>query len=681
MMNHDSDMVDDYDLNSAAPSTAVAIDNDKNSQQAVKWATENLLVGDSTLIALVHVKSPTRISYENEASIRLHEMEIAKNEMIALFRPYRLFCARKGIRVVDVVLENPNVVKALLHYVNSRKISNIVVGAAKGNVLTRKFRHIDVPAALLKLAPDFCSVYVIWKEKVLNARSAKTQLTATNLLAIPHLLSLHRHSLGTFLDRHESPRNDSTKPIPESASDNIRYTRDGGASSFNHHQQQQEFGSEMVDVSGRHSDGSSSFRSSDCSGSSSDSFSPSSTFNNGNGSSNTIESDMIRLKSELKQMMDKYNNACGEAVKARKQAKELQVWKMDESIKIEKVKQAQEKAIEMADKEKAQCKAAMEATKKAQMMADLEIKRRHTAETSASASASAYASRYRKYTIEDIENGTNNFSPDLKIGEGGYGPVYKGLLDQTPVAIKVLKQDADQDQGRKQFRQEIEVLSCIRHPNMVLLLGGCPESGCLVYEYMENGSLDDRLNESPTIPWSLRFKIATEIATGLHFLHQTRPEPIVHRDLKPGNILLDRNYVAKISDVGLARLVPPSVADEITQYHITTAAGTFCYIDPEYQQTGMLGIKSDVYSLGILLLQIITGKAPMGLTHHVERAIEKGSFVEMLDPRVKDWPVEETTQFAKLALKCAEMRKKDRPDLGKVVLPELRRLNVIRQKH
>lgn len=219
---------------------------------------------------------------------------------------------------------------------------------------------------------------------------------------------------------------------------------------------------------------------------------------------------------------------------------------------------------------------------------------------------------------------------------------------------------------------------------MVLLLGACPEYGCLVYEYMANGSLDDRLfrrGNTPVLSWQLRFRIAAEIGTGLLFLHQTKPEPLVHRDLKPANILLDRNYVSKISDVGLARLVPPNVADSVTQYRMTSTAGTFCYIDPEYQQTGMLGIKSDIYSFGIMLLQIITSKPPMGLTHHVERAIEKGTFVDMLDPAVPDWPVEEALVFANLALKCAELRRKDRPDLGRVVLPELNRLRALADEH
>jgi serine/threonine protein kinase len=219
---------------------------------------------------------------------------------------------------------------------------------------------------------------------------------------------------------------------------------------------------------------------------------------------------------------------------------------------------------------------------------------------------------------------------------------------------------------------------------MVLLLGACPEYGCLVYEYMAMGSLDDCLfprGNAPVLPWQHRFRIAAEIATGLLFLHQAKPEPLVHRDLKPGNILLDRNYVSKISDVGLARLVPPSVADTVTQCHMTSAAGTFCYIDPEYQQTGMLGVKSDVYSLGVMLLQIITARSPMGLTHHVARALDHGTIADLLDPAVHDWPIEEARRFAEISLRCCELRRKDRPDLATGVLPELNRLRTLAEEN
>jgi len=403
-------------------------------------------------------------------------------------------------------------------------------------------------------------------------------------------------------------------------------------------------------------------------------------------STREIEAEMKRLKMELKQTMDMYSSACKEAISAKNKAKELSLWKIEESRKFEKARLAEEAALAAAEMEKAKCRAAIEAAETAQRMAEKEAQRRKEAEMIArkeseeknralTALSKNSTYRYRRYSIDEIEEATDKFADEMKIGEGGYGPVYKGKLDHTPVAIKVLRPDAAQ--GRKQFQQEVEVLSSIRHPNMVLLLGACPEYGCLVYEFMNNGSLEDRLfrrGNSPPISWRRRFKIASDVATALLFLHQAKPEPLVHRDLKPGNILLDRNFVTKISDVGLARLVPPSIPDQVTQFHMTSAAGTFCYIDPEYQQTGRLTTKSDIYSLGILLLQIVTAKSPMGLAHHVSRAIERGCLGDMLDSSVTDWPMEETLAFTKLSLKCAELRKKDRPDLGALVVPELRRL-------
>nr|ACR38284.1 unknown [Zea mays] len=409
------------------------------------------------------------------------------------------------------------------------------------------------------------------------------------------------------------------------------------------------------------------------------------------GMQDDVEAEMKRLRLELKQTMDMYSTACKEALTAKQKAMELQRWKMEEEQKTQDSRITEDSAMAMIEREKARAKAAMEAAEASQRIAEMEVQKRISAEKkllkeaeerkNRGGSGMSHEARYRRYSIEEIEQATDNFNDARKVGEGGYGPVYKGFLDHTQVAIKVLRPDAAQ--GRSQFQQEVEVLSCIRHPNMVLLLGACPEYGCLVYEYMASGSLDDCLFRrsggagGPVIPWQHRFRICAEIATGLLFLHQTKPEPLVHRDLKPGNILLDRNYVSKISDVGLARLVPPSVADTVTQYRMTSTAGTFCYIDPEYQQTGMLGVKSDVYSFGVMLLQIITAKPPMGLSHHVGRALERGELQDMLDPAVPDWPLEEAQCLAEMALRCCELRRKDRPDLGAVVLPELNRLRAL----
>ncbi|XWS72425.1 hypothetical protein CRYUN_Cryun02cG0038400 [Craigia yunnanensis] len=679
------------DDNVPANTTAVAIDKDKNSPHAVRWAIDNLVITNSFII-LIHVRHKNQGDSESDYDIN------------QLFIPFRGYCARKGIQMKEVILEDADISKALLDYISKNLINSIVLGAATRNGFSRKFKN-EIPTSLIKTAPEFCSVYVISKGKILTVR--KAQRTVSNTATPPkapsgippqipldqieddgnrrqhtrealrnagsEILSLDNPSKVPIRDRdrhRSSPANLSLDTI-DLAIQGQSSTSNDYLSSDSDFPKKLALGS--MDISGQNLDFSVV------------SSTPSEPLAQ---SSRDIQDEMRRLKLELKQTMDMYSTACKEALTAKRKANELHQWKMEEAHKLDDARLAGEAALAIAEMEKAKCKAAIEATEASQRLAGMEAHRRRQAEFKAKKEANeknralnALANnnvRYRKYTIEEIEEATENFSESMKIGEGGYGPVYKGKLDYTPVAIKVLRPDAAQ--GKKQFQQEVEVLCSIRHPNMVLLVGACPEYGCLVYEYMFNGSLEDRLfRRGNTYPlsWRKRFNIAAEIATALLFLHQAKPEPLVHRDLKPANILLDRNYVSKISDVGLARLVPPSVADSVTQYHMTSAAGTFCYIDPEYQQTGMLTTKSDIYSLGIVLLQMITAKPPMGLTHYVGRAIEKGTFADMLDPAVPDWPAEEALSFAQLALKCAELRKRDRPDLGTVIVPELNRLRDI----
>lgn len=228
-----------------------------------------------------------------------------------------------------------------------------------------------------------------------------------------------------------------------------------------------------------------------------------------------------------------------------------------------------------------------------------------------------------------------------------------------------------------QFLQ-VEILSQLHHPNIVLLLGACPEIGCLVYEYLENGNLEDyishRRNGKPSLSWTVRFRIIFEIGCGLAFLHNSKKEPIVHRDLKPGNILLDRNYLSKIGDVGLAKLITDIVPDNITEYRESIIAGTLFYMDPEYQRTGTIRPKSDLYAFGVIILQVLTARHPNRLMYIVENAIANCSFADILDESVTDWPLAETEELARIALMCSKLRCRDRPDLETEVLPVLKRL-------
>ncbi|XP_042386522.1 U-box domain-containing protein 51-like [Zingiber officinale] len=593
----------------ASPLLAIAVDRDKNSQSAFKWALDNLITAKDNL-TLVHVNTKSS-SLDNANYVARITREIIS--------PFRCFCTRKNVQCKDVIIEGIDVARAIIEFVSNARVEKLVVGASRSGFL-RSLRSTDLSTSIYKGVPEFCTVYVIAKGKVSFVRNATRLLPAISPfraqvqgqpIAQPNPIQIqsNKNDIKVPSEAADSPRNQQKQ------NDSIKTPFNRGGKRAPTTKSQEEIIMAESD-----------------------------------GSSDQVEEELRMLKFELKQTKDMYNTARKDALTATRKAMVLQHWKRDEERHLEKARLAAESAITSTDSK--------------------------TSEASEHAFALPHRDvRYRRYAIEEIEEATENFAESRKIGEGGYGPVYKCFLDHTPVAIKVLRPDCSQ--GMSQFHQELDILCCIRHPNMVLLVGACPEYGCLVYEYMANGSLEDRLlrrGNTPAIPWQHRFRIAAEIGTGLLFLHQTKPEPLVHRDLKPGNILLDRSFVSKISDVGLARLVPPSVANSVTQYRMTATAGTFCYIDPEYQQSGMLGTKSDVYSIGIILLQLVTGKAPMGLTHCVESAIEKGTFEQVLDPSVPDWPVEEALSLAKLALRCSELRRKERPDLGKVILPELNRL-------
>ncbi|KAI3697747.1 hypothetical protein L6452_30844 [Arctium lappa] len=211
------------------------------------------------------------------------------------------------------------------------------------------------------------------------------------------------------------------------------------------------------------------------------------------------------------------------------------------------------------------------------------------------------------FSLKQLKTATSNFDAANKIGEGGFGPVYKGTLpDRTIIAVKQLSSHSRQ--GNREFLNEISVISCLQHPNLVKLYGCCIEGDqlMLVYEYMENNSLANALfgsnNSRLILDWPTRLKICVGVAKGLAFLHEESRFKIVHRDIKATNVLLDKNLNPKISDFGLARL------NEDEMSHISTkVAGTIGYMAPEYALWGYLSDKADVYSFGVVALEIVSG--------------------------------------------------------------------------
>ncbi|KAK4484682.1 hypothetical protein RD792_007271, partial [Penstemon davidsonii] len=277
----------------------------------------------------------------------------------------------------------------------------------------------------------------------------------------------------------------------------------------------------------------------------------------------------------------------------------------------------------------------------------------------------------RLYSFSELQIATGDFSSANKIGKGGFGSVYKGRLkDGTLVAIKVLS--ADSEQGVREFLNEIVSITGIEHENLVKLYGCCTEADqrMLVYGYLENNSLAQTLlggrYNTDEFKWKTRTKICIGVAQGLAFLHDEVQPHIVHRDIKASNILLDKDFNPKISDFGLAKLFPATLT------HISTrVAGTIGYLAPEYAIRGKLTRKADIYSFGVLLLEICSGRCntnnrlpaeEQNLLERAWRLYEKGELVQLIDEALdRDFNTDEVCRYLKIGLLCTQDMPKNRP--------------------
>ncbi|KAG6651692.1 hypothetical protein CIPAW_06G130400 [Carya illinoinensis] len=283
------------------------------------------------------------------------------------------------------------------------------------------------------------------------------------------------------------------------------------------------------------------------------------------------------------------------------------------------------------------------------------------------------------FSYESVSAATNNFSTANKLGEGGFGPVYKGkLLKGQEIAVKMLSKRSGQ--GLEEFRNETILIAKLQHRNLVRLLGCCVEGDekILIYEYMSNKSLDFYLFD-PTmkrmLDWKTRIHIMEGIAQGLLYLHQYSRFRIIHRDLKPSNILLDSEMNPKISDFGMARIV----GDNETQSKTNRIVGTYGYMSPEYALRGLYSVKSDVFSFGVLLLEIVSGKKntcfynneSLYLLSHAWELWRDGRSLELMDSTI-GYPscTSIMVRYINIGLLCVQKSPSDRPTMHDVKIPQ-----------
>ncbi|ERN04312.1 hypothetical protein AMTRI_Chr08g210510 [Amborella trichopoda] len=287
------------------------------------------------------------------------------------------------------------------------------------------------------------------------------------------------------------------------------------------------------------------------------------------------------------------------------------------------------------------------------------------------------------FTLFELETITKSFRSDYVLGEGGFGTVYKGYIDENvrvglkslPVAVKVLNKDGLQ--GHREWLAEVNFLGQLRHANLVKLIGYCCEDDhrLLVYEFMFRGSLENHLFRKASAPlsWATRMTIALGAAKGLAFLHGAE-KPVIYRDFKTSNILLDSDYTAKLSDFGLAKAGPQG--DET---HVSTRVmGTYGYAAPEYVMTGHLTARSDVYSFGVVLLELLTGRRSVDKTRpSKEQSLvdwarpklnDKRKLLQVIDPRLEgQYSTRAAQKACSLAYYCLSQNPKARPLMSDVV--------------
>lgn len=283
------------------------------------------------------------------------------------------------------------------------------------------------------------------------------------------------------------------------------------------------------------------------------------------------------------------------------------------------------------------------------------------------------------FTYEELAQATEGFSNANLLGQGGFGYVHKGILPNgKEVAVKQLK--VGSGQGEREFQAEVEIISRVHHRHLVSLVGYCISGAqrMLVYEFVPNNTLQFHLHGKGRQPlsWANRMKIAIGSARGLTYLHEDCQPKIIHRDIKAANILLDYNFEAKVADFGLARLNLEAGT------HISTRImGTFGYLAPEYALSGKLTDKSDVFSFGVMLLELITGKRPIDKAQFVDddnivdwarpllrQALEGGNFDIIVDPRLeKDYDSNEMTRMVACAAVCVRHFSRRRPRMSQVV--------------
>ncbi|KAI3910144.1 hypothetical protein MKW98_014529 [Papaver atlanticum] len=583
---------------------AVAVKgNSKSSKRAVRWAINNLMLHCYQFLLVYVMPSITFIPTPSGKRIPIDEVDAnlvetyrkdMKSKCEEFFLPYKTMS--KTRKMDTLVLEDDNPAYALLRHISESGCNNLVLGSSS-NYFTRKLKSQGVPSTLMQFVTKTCNIYVVSRNKLITKLSDSSSIAETSA----------RHSMQTISEDTECSSTSGEQTygfhsrtvsevdsISEASSDMSSQGWPNGysyaSSSVGFHQ-------------GRNHQRIQNFSSKELESPLARNFDFMASYKDANQVQTKLQAELEGLQLELRTTLDMYSRACEDLIHVQKKVQALSSECAKEARELRAAMEREELWRQTAVEENLKHLVTVKELETAKEMLAKEVYERQRAELSIVANSSERQElidalllgdkRYKRYSRDEIEAATDFFSEAKKIGEGGYGKVYKCSLGHTPVAVKVLQPDESDKTKKEEFLMEVEILSQLRHPNLVLLLGACPDIGCLVYEYMENGNLDERLfceEGTPPLPWFIRFRIAYE-------------------------------------------------------------------------------------STETLVLQLLTGRHPNGLFAAVENSIKSGSFHDVLDKSISDWPLAEAEELACIALRCCKLRCRDRPDLESSVLPVLEKLS------
>ncbi|KAL6656519.1 hypothetical protein ACP70R_007345 [Stipagrostis hirtigluma subsp. patula] len=607
------------------------------------WALHKFPQGAS--FVLLHVYSPPKFIPILGARIpvaQLEEQELKaykENELQRVYHildQYQLLCAQEKIQAEKLVVESDDVARGLVQLISEHHVTVLVMGAAANKQYTKKMKILKSKKARVveRQADPSCKIWFICKGTLIYCRkvvpvsheemqegrhrSGFTQSSVERSASLSEMWCvantwLHKSIIEPHIERTTSD------PSDNSGEHIVRELESARREAYEEKCKREEVERDLFEASQK---------------------------------AQGFQNSYFREQKQKNELIEKLTTTMEEVESLIKRTDELCANLQEEReqrMVMEKRGAHSDRIIKdlMLQRDKA--------------LREAEILRITKGESTATTEGTMHIT---ELSYSEINEATNNFDHSLKIGESVYGGVYKGFLRHTNVAIKKLNPESTESQS--QFSQEVEILSRVRHPNLVTLIGVCKDAKALVYEFMPNGTLDDRLackDNSKPLSWQLRTRIASNICSALIFLHSNKPHSIVHSDLKTSNILLDGNNIAKLSGFGVCRMLTDEFKATTTLYRHTHPKGSFVYIDPEYLISGDLTPQSDIYSFGIILLRLLTGRSGFGLLKDVQRAVEKGSLQAILDTSAGEWPDIYAEQLALVGLRCCEIRRKNRPDL------------------